>query len=99
MRALWMTAGIAVWALHFAVIYGVTAIACARAAPQVVPWSIAVATVLALALAGAIVVIGYRKRSDFVDWTAAGVAALAILAILWEAAALAWLPACEGPGL
>lgn len=99
MRALRIGAGIGVWALHFAVLYTVTAIACARAAPHIVPWSIAAATVLALALAIGIVVIGYRRRSDFIDWMAAGVAALAIPAIVWEAAALAWLPVCEGPGL
>jgi hypothetical protein len=94
-----MAAGIGVWALHFAVIYTITTIACARAAPHIVPWSIGVATIIALALASAIVVTGYRKRSDFVDWMAAGVAALAILAIVWEAAALPWAPACEGPVL
>ena len=98
MRALRIGAGIGVWALHFAVIYAVTAMACARAAPQIVPWSIAVATLLALGLALAIVVAGYRNRSDFIDWLAAGVAALAMLAIVWEAAALAWLPPCAGPG-
>ena len=98
MRALWIAAGIGVWALHFAAIYAVTAIACARAAPNVVPWSIAGATVVGLALAGAIVVIGWRKRADFVDWMAAGVAALAIVAIVWEAAALPFVPACDGPG-
>ena len=47
MRALWIAAGIGVWALHFAVVYAVTAIACARAAPHLVPWSIA-ATYLAM---------------------------------------------------
>ena len=98
MRALWIAAGIGVWALHFTVVYAATAIACARAAPHVVPWSIALATVLALALAGGIVANRSRRRSDFIDWMAAGTAAFAMLAILWEAAGLAWLPVCEGPG-
>ena len=98
MRALWIAAGIGVWALHFAVVYAVTAIACARSAPHVVPWAIAGATIAALAVACAIAVIGYRKRADFVDWMAAGVAALAMLAIVWEAAALPFLPACDGAG-
>ena len=98
MRALWIAAGIGVWALHFAVVYAVTAIACARAAPQLVPWSIAGATIVGLAVAGAIAVIGYRKRADFINWMAAGVAALAIVAIVWEAAALPWLPVCAGHG-
>ena len=39
-----MSSGAIVWAAHFAVIYGVTALACARGNARIVPWVIGLAT-------------------------------------------------------
>jgi NO-binding membrane sensor protein with MHYT domain len=94
MRALWIVSGVAVWALHFMAIYGFTALACARGFPSAIPWAIAIATVLATALAVAIVARHYPRRSEFVHWMTATVAALALLAIVFEALPALWLPAC-----
>ena len=93
--ALWIGGGAVVWALHFAAIYGVTALACARAVPRAVPWGIAAATVLAAGLAAALVVKGFRRRADFIGWMTASVAALALVAILYQSAGAAVLPPCD----
>ena len=43
-----MTAGIIVWAVHFAAIYGYAALACARGFAVPVPAVVGIATILAL---------------------------------------------------
>jgi hypothetical protein len=91
--ALRISSGVMVWAVHFAVLYGVTALACARGFPQAVPWTIALATALAAAAALAIIVAGYRRRAEFIAWLSAAVAAFALLAIVFESLALL-VPAC-----
>jgi hypothetical protein len=80
-------AGALVWAAHFAVLYGVTALACARDHPRLAPWVIAIATAAGVAMAAVIAVRSYRRRNEFAHWMAAGVAAVAILAMVWEALA------------
>jgi hypothetical protein len=95
MRALWISSGVIVWALHFTAVYGFTALACARGFPRVVPWAIGAATLVALGLAVAIVAKGYRERSAFIDWMTAGVAGLALIAIAYESAAALLAPLCE----
>lgn len=94
MRALWISSGVIVWALHFAAIYGVTALACSRGVPGIVPWAVAGATVIAVALAVAIVARSYPRRSGFIDWMTAAVAGTALLAIAWEALPVLWVPVC-----
>jgi len=93
--ALWIGSGATVWALHFAVIYGVTALACARAFPSVIPWAVAAASLVAAGLAGALILKGYRQRASFFGWMTGAVAALALIAIVYEALGAAMVPACE----
>ena len=93
-RALWMAAGVIVWALHFAAIYGITGLACARVMPHVVPWAVGLATLVAAGAAAWIARRGMQRRGDFIDAVAAGLGALALLGILWEGAAIAMVPAC-----
>ena len=94
MRALWITSGIVVWALHFTVIYGFAAIACARGFAAAVPWAVGAATTVAALLAVVIMVRSYARRSEFVHWMAASLAALSLVAILFEAAPVLWFPNC-----
>lgn len=82
-----MSAGALVWAAHFTVIYGATAVACARGDPRVVPWIVALSTLVGVALTVAVIVRSYPRREDFSHWMAAAVAALATIAMLWEALA------------
>lgn len=94
MRALWIAAGAIVWALHFTIIYGYTALACARGMSHTVPWVAGATTLVAVALAIAIIVKGYTNKSEFIDWMTATVAALALGAIVMETFGLLLVPAC-----
>ena len=82
-----MSSGVIVWAVHFAVIYGVTAIACARGGARLVPWVIGAATLVGVVLTAAIVLRSYPRRDDFAHWLAAALAGIAMLAMVWEAIA------------
>jgi Cu/Ag efflux pump CusA len=82
-----MSSGVIVWAVHFAVIYGVTALACARGNARLVPWVIGLATLFGIAFTAAIIVRSYPRRDDFAHWMAAAVAGIAMLAMVWEALA------------
>jgi hypothetical protein len=82
-----MSAGVLVWAAHFTVLYGATAFACARGDPRVVPWIVALSTLVGVAVTVAIIVRSYPRREDFAHWMAAAVAAMATIAMLWEAMA------------
>ncbi|MGQ0752684.1 MAG: hypothetical protein ACT4PS_19355 [Betaproteobacteria bacterium] len=95
MHALWISSGIVVWALHFAVLYGMTALACARGQAHAVPWIVVFASVIAAAVAAGILVKGYRGRSAFIEWMTMSVAALALIAIAYEAAAGLLSPLCD----
>ncbi len=92
--ALGLSAGIAVWALHFAAIYGVTAVACARGLPQVVAPAVAWATFAATAALAVIIVRGYRRRRRFEQWLSAALGSLALVAVLWEALPVVVVPPC-----
>lgn len=89
---LWLSSGAAVWAAHFAAIYGVTAVACARGLPQAVPWTVGIAGAAAAALL--LVVIARARRGTFVGWTAAASAAAALFAVVLESAAGLLVPPC-----
>lgn len=84
MHALWIASGVAVWALHFTLIYGLTALACARGYAAAIPWIVGIATLGAATLAAGIVAKGYRGRAAFNEWMTAGVAAFALIAIIYE---------------
>ena len=92
--ALRIAAGVIVWALHFAALYGVTALACARGWEAIVPGFIAGATVVAVLAALAIIVGGWRRRAVFEYWLSATVAAFGLVAIVYEALPVLTVPAC-----
>lgn len=101
--ALRLSAGVIVWALHFAAIYGYTGIACARrfhaygeTLVAAVPWVIGIATASAIAAVLPLVAQFARVRtgSGFIDWMSGGLAALSLVAIVFEAMTVIWLPAC-----
>ena len=82
MAALRISLGVILWALHFTVIYGFTALACARGFGAAAPWAVGLATAIAALLAIAIIL---RNLSpEFTRWISAGVAGAALIAILWE---------------
>lgn len=102
-KMLFMTGGLLIWALHFTLLYGFNAVACARGFADnnvfgvgVMPLVIGALTVLALAataavLARAVASGGARSMSPqgdsdrFLSYAAAVVAALSLLAIIWNA--------------
>jgi len=81
--ALRMAGGIAVWALHFTVVYGATALACAREAVDS-RWIVIAATVVALVACAMLFAHAWPRRRRFHDWLTAAVAAISMLAIAWE---------------
>lgn len=90
-------ATVVVWAAHFALIYGSTALACAQQAGRLVPWIVGVATALALAALGAIAIPAARRAArspQLAHALPAGLGALAALAVLWEASSLFGVSAC-----
>jgi uncharacterized protein involved in cysteine biosynthesis len=109
-----MFAGLLIWAAHFGVIYGVTALVCARRLADVailglglVPFTIAIATLIALLAAGLVLALAvgdlraarHAPERDqtrvFLSYMTATVAGLAIVAIAWDALpALIVVPAC-----
>ena len=88
-------AGAIVWAAHFTAIYALTALACARDAADAVRMAIAIATLVAAAVAAAIVVREWRRRAAFEGWLAAAIAALAFVAIAWQAVPMLVLAPCR----
>lgn len=86
-----------IWAAHFAAIYGLTALACARQMAALVPWVVGVASALAIAgLLALAIPAGLRtlRGSRLADSLAAGLGGLALVAVVWEASSLFWMPAC-----
>ena len=92
--AFWISAGPTIWAAHFLAIYGITTLACAQGMPAAVAWIVAGATLLAASMALLVLVKCVRQRSEFVRWIGAGNAALALVAILWEALPAFTVPPC-----
>jgi hypothetical protein len=93
-RALWLASGAIVWSVHFLVIYGFTGIACAHGRDWEAPWVVGVATMVAALLALAIARRGWRRRGEFEHALSAGLAAFALLAILWEGLAVLLVAPC-----
>lgn len=91
-----MFAGILIWAAHFAAIYGYTAIACARGfGAQAITIGVGVATLVAALAALAMLLPAWSQRTRFEDALTAGVAALALVAIVYEGlTVLIVVPAC-----
>ena len=88
-------AGPVAWAVHFIAIYAVTAIACERApasAGTVVPIAIGILTVAAAGVAA--VAMRLPPQRPLVAWLGTASAALALAAILAQAAPALLVPAC-----
>jgi hypothetical protein len=92
MSALRLSAGPLLWLAHFTALYGVNSIACARGFPGAVPWVVAGATVV-LGVAAAAVALKPLKK-EFIGWLSAGLALLALLAILWQALPVLMVSPC-----
>jgi 1,4-dihydroxy-2-naphthoate octaprenyltransferase len=80
--ALRMSSGVMVWAAHFAVVYGFTALACARGFGGASAWVVGAATLLAAS--AALAIIANNREREFTRWISAAVAAAALVAIVWE---------------
>ncbi len=94
MKALRIAHGPLLWALHFALVYGFTALACARGFPHAVPSAVAAATLVLGALTASVILRNARRRSEFIDWLAAALGGFALLAIVLEAIPAFMVPAC-----
>jgi hypothetical protein len=82
------------WAVHFLAIYGFTGLACARGWHGVLTWSVGGMTLAAALAAGAVIVPAWRRRADFEQGIAAGLAGFALLAILWEGLSVLMVAPC-----
>ena len=85
-----MSSGVIVWALHFTVIYGFTALACARGFGAAAFLVVGAATLVAAAAAGLLILANWN--GEFTRWMTAAVAGAALLAILWEGMAAFMVP-------
>jgi hypothetical protein len=109
-RLFWMTSGLVVWAAQFTIIYGLTAVACARGwyghaflGLDIVRAGIATATLVALAATGLVLWRTWRQgpfaRSEpsehFIAAVTLWVCALSLLAIAYNAVPALILPACS----
>ena len=92
MRALWMSSGIVLWALHFTAIYGFTALACARGFGAAAPWVVGASTVIA-AVIGVLLILA-NLSGEFTRWMTAALATAALLAIVWEGIPALMVPTC-----
>jgi hypothetical protein len=85
------------WAVHFTVIYGYSALACARDMTSAIPWVVGLASAAALMALGAVAVpAGLRaaRTSQFTEFLTFGLGGLAAIAVIWEASSLLGVPAC-----
>jgi uncharacterized membrane protein YhaH (DUF805 family) len=101
-EVLFALAGLLIWAAHFLLVYGATALLCARGAGAAVALlTIAVATVVALAALLAVLAVAHRRKQGL-DSTGRHLlaalatfgAVIALVAVIWEALAGAFLPSC-----
>jgi hypothetical protein len=84
MRTLRMSAGAIVWAVHFTVLYGFAALACARGFAGAVPWVAGAASGLALAALLLVLLRTRPQRGEFESWLAFSIAAFALVGIVFE---------------
>ena len=101
--ALRLSAGVIVWAAHFATIYGYTGLACARRFHDTgalwlagVPWVIGMATICAVAIMLWLIAPLVRRggTADFVVWMSGAIAGLALIGIVYQAVPVLMLPVC-----
>jgi hypothetical protein len=92
--ALRLSAGVIIWALHFAAVYGFTALACARGWNGVVlPFIVTAGLVAASAVIG-VIVAGVRRHTGFEGWMSAAIGGLALVAIVYETIPVLIVPPC-----
>lgn len=84
---------ILVWAAHFTVIYGFTALACARSMAGAIPWVVGLASLIALAGLIALA-LPARRTSSLTNSMTLGLGGLAAIAVVWETSSLLWVPLC-----
>jgi len=87
---------IAIWAAHFTLVYGFTALACARSFAGLVPWVVVPLSIAAVVGIGVLVMRGPIRTArswNFSDTVACGLGGLAIIAVVWEASSML-LPSC-----
>lgn len=94
MAALRMTFAIAVWAAHFAILYGFTGLACARGFGDAVPWVAGAATLVAVAATALIALQALPRRGEFTAWMTVALAGVVVVAIVFEAVALFIVKPC-----
>ena len=106
--ALWGGLGLLIWAAHFGAIYAVHALACERdlSALRVLGLPLPVAAIIALTAAALLALAPLIRRLDpprdeggeeeprFTRWFGAATAALAAVAVLFQAAPAMVLPSC-----
>ncbi|WP_203075363.1 hypothetical protein [Falsiroseomonas ponticola] len=86
--------GIVIWSVHFLLVYGGQAVACAADRPGLVTPLVIGASLVALALLLVVALAARRHRHGFMGTMAIGIAALSALAVVWEAAPALALPPC-----
>ena len=82
-RIAWMASGVLVWVLHFAALYGLTALACARDFGGAVPWFAAFAALAALTALLVIVSRNLPRRAEFEAWMSIAIAGLAFIGVAY----------------
>jgi hypothetical protein len=107
-------AGLLLWSVHLMVVYSVHALACARgfadvrvAGMNLVPFSIGLATALALGGCAAVLCVALRDLREargeddsvaskrFLTYTSSTIAGFSMLAIVWVALPALFVPACS----
>ena len=89
-----VSAGVIIWALHFAAIYGLTALACARGWNAALVPALWIATAVAVVASLAVIAAGWRRRDVFEYWLAGTLAGFGLVAIVYEAVTILMVPAC-----
>lgn len=96
--ALCISSGGIVWALHFAAIYGYTGLACARGFQHTLAWALGSFTAVGVAALCVIMLKAFRERDRFEGWMTMMIALFALMAVLWETAAVPFIAHCgAGP--
>lgn len=100
---LWIGTGLIVWALHFLVLYGTTALVCARRldaaggpGAAIVAWTAALATIACIAVVARVGFAAWRgrRRDRLAPWLTATLCAMAAFAMLLEAIPVLIVPTC-----
>jgi hypothetical protein len=94
-RGLHIGAGAAIWAAHFALVYGSTALACAQGRPGIVRPVVIGVSIAAAAGCAALALRQRARRATAEHDLTAGIAWLALVAVVWEACAALLAPACR----